>query len=59
MEHLQLNTAAPQHQRGAGTAALFYRAAFFRGGDHADRLCLSACRTAAFCGRKDLIYGIF
>lgn len=42
---LQLNTAAPQNLRSAGTAA-FTRGRFFYAAAYADRL-LSACRTAA------------
>ena len=42
---LQLNTAAPQDLRSAGTAA-FTRGRFFCAAAYADRL-LSACRTAA------------
>jgi ABC-type lipoprotein export system ATPase subunit len=42
---LQLNTAAPQNLRSAGTAA-FTRGRFFCAAAYADRL-LSACRTAA------------
>ena len=54
---LQLNTAAPQNLRSAGTPPLSQGGFFMRRRPNADRL-LSACRTAADAAER-ILHGIF